>query len=107
MYRTGDLVRWTLSGDLEFVGRADNQVKIRGFRVELGGIETVLLEHDVVKETVVIARSGRSISRSGGNDKQLVAYYTSDVKTQPSPLKLREFCSRNWQTTCFPLLLCV
>ena len=94
MYRTGDLVRWTLSGDLEFVGRADNQVKIRGFRVELGGIETVLLEHDVVKETVVIARSGRSISRSGGNDKQLVAYYTSDVKTQPSPLKLREFCSK-------------
>jgi hypothetical protein len=87
-------VRWTSSGDLEFVGRADNQVKIRGFRVELGGIETVLLEHEVVKECVVVARSGRSISRSGGNDKQLVAYYTSDSKQQPSPLQLREFCSK-------------
>lgn len=42
LYRTGDLVRFTLSGDIEFLGRVDSQVKIRGFRVELSEIETVL-----------------------------------------------------------------
>ncbi len=63
MYRTGDLARWTTEGTLEYLGRTDDQVKIRGFRIELGEIETVLLRHDTVAHTVVVA-----------NDQRLVAY---------------------------------
>jgi amino acid adenylation domain-containing protein len=56
LYRTGDLVRWGADGSLQFIGRRDNQVKIRGFRVELGEIESVMVQHPGVQEGVVFAR---------------------------------------------------
>jgi amino acid adenylation domain-containing protein len=54
IYKTGDLARWTDDGNLEYLGRIDAQVKLRGFRVELGEIESLLLQHSLVKEAVVI-----------------------------------------------------
>ena len=72
LYRTGDLVRQRADGLVEYLGRIDHQVKIRGFRIELGEIETRLLEHQAVREAVVLALDAPS-------GKQLVAYLVSDV----------------------------
>jgi non-ribosomal peptide synthetase-like protein len=52
LYRTGDLGRLTPDGEIEYLGRADAEVKIRGHRVDLGEIESVLLEDPEVVEAV-------------------------------------------------------
>ncbi len=70
-YRTGDLVRWLADGAIEYLGRIDQQVKIRGFRIELGEIENRLLEHEDVKEAVVIDRETEV------GEKYLCAYIVS------------------------------
>ncbi|MDZ8091993.1 MAG: amino acid adenylation domain-containing protein [Nostoc sp. DedQUE05] len=68
IYKTGDLGRWLPDGNIEFLGRIDHQVKIRGFRVELGEIETFLLQHQAVREAVVV------VMEENPDDKRLVAY---------------------------------
>lgn len=68
LYRSGDLARWLSDGAIEFLGRMDEQVKIRGYRIEPGEIETRLLQHELVKETVVVVKD------RGVNDKMLTAY---------------------------------
>ena len=54
LYRTGDLVRRNISGELEFVGRADEQIKIRGYRIELGEVESVIATHPAVRHCLVV-----------------------------------------------------
>ncbi|MCP4220112.1 MAG: amino acid adenylation domain-containing protein, partial [bacterium] len=54
LYRTGDLARWLPQGEIQFLGRADQQVKIRGFRIEPLGIRRRILEHESVKDAVVL-----------------------------------------------------
>lgn len=53
LYRTGDLARWTEAGQMQFLGRADHQVKLQGYRVELGEIESSILDHPAVESAVV------------------------------------------------------
>ncbi|MEH1895039.1 MAG: amino acid adenylation domain-containing protein [Nostoc sp.] len=68
LYKTGDKVRYLSDGNIEFLGRIDYQVKIRGFRIELGEIETVLSQHPLLQESVVLVREDTP------GDKRLVAY---------------------------------
>jgi len=93
IYKTGDLVRWLPDGNIQFLGRIDQQVKIRGFRIELGDIETQLLKHKDIKETVVsvgeLARG--AVGETHGGDTYLCAYFISDAELTVS--QLREFLS--------------
>ena len=60
LYRTGDRGMWSADGRVEFLGRVDHMVKVRGYRVELGEVETALRAHPLVRECVVVARTGES-----------------------------------------------
>ncbi|WP_121605185.1 non-ribosomal peptide synthetase [Virgibacillus sp. Bac332] len=81
LYKTGDLGRWLPSGNIEFLGRADQQVKVRGYRIELGEIQTVLLRHPLIKDVAVIdqvdAAGEACISAFVTSDHELI---TSKVK---------------------------
>lgn len=67
LYKTGDMGFYTPDGTIHFLGRVDNQVKIRGFRVELGEIETLLMQHPRVHEAVAAVVGGDA-------GKRVVAY---------------------------------
>jgi amino acid adenylation domain-containing protein len=58
LYKTGDLARWQSTGQLEFLGRADEQVSIGGARVELGEVEARLLEHVAIQQCAVVLKNG-------------------------------------------------
>ena len=79
LFRTGDSVRYFKNNQLEFVGRIDNQIKIRGFRIELGEIEQQILAHPNINASIVVVFDN-------GNEKQLVAYVSSDSSIEESEL---------------------
>ncbi|KAI0543201.1 hypothetical protein GGR58DRAFT_519334 [Xylaria digitata] len=57
-YRTGDRARYrTGDGQIEFFGRMDQQIKIRGHRIEPAEVERAILEHDSVRDAVVVIRN--------------------------------------------------
>ena len=74
LFRTGDVTkRGEGNGGRVLLGRGDGQVKIRGRRVELGEIETAMLEclRDVVRD-VAVTVTGKD--GDGGSDGALVAW---------------------------------
>jgi amino acid adenylation domain-containing protein len=91
LYKTGDLARWLSGGNIEFLGRLDHQVKIRGFRIELQEIEKQLLNHEAIKETVVIA-----IASTNPGDNYLCSYIVlHSSHSTCSSKSLREYLSNS------------
>lgn len=84
LYRTGDVARWLPCGNIEYQGRIDHQVKVRGVRIELGEIEAALLQHEAVREAVVVVRE-----ESG--EKSLAAYLVTQHEQSITGCDLRSF----------------
>ncbi|MFC1714608.1 amino acid adenylation domain-containing protein [Candidatus Poribacteria bacterium] len=87
LYYTGDLGTMTPDGCLTYLGRKDFQVKIRGVRIEVGAIEATLLDLDIIKEAVVVAREDRP------GDQYLVAYVVPTLNHRPTLTSLRRALS--------------
>lgn len=71
LYRTGDLAKIDATGNIYMFGRADDQIKIRGFRVELGEIESALVDIDNIGTSAVVLRPLNEVD-------QLVAFVVAD-----------------------------
>lgn len=68
LYKTGDVCCWLPDGNINYLARKDDQVKIRGNRVEIGEVESVLGQCELVAQCVVLVKNDQY-----GN-KRLVAY---------------------------------
>jgi amino acid adenylation domain-containing protein/non-ribosomal peptide synthase protein (TIGR01720 family) len=101
LYKTGDLARLLPGGDVEYLGRIDFQVKIRGFRVELGEIETVLDQHETVRESVVLVREDTP------GDQRLVAYVVAAPGHEIDVADLRSHCQRTLPDYMVPAAIVV
>ncbi|WP_405169073.1 non-ribosomal peptide synthetase [Paenibacillus sp. FSL H3-0286] len=85
LYKSGDLARFTTEGVIEYLGRLDHQVKLRGFRIELGEIEAAIRLHPKIREVVL------DLKGSSPDDKQLVAYFTTEAYFQLEAREIRSF----------------
>ncbi len=84
-YRTGDLGRLLPDGCLIHLGRKDLQKKIGGRRIEIGEIETALLDHCPVQEAAAVVREDRP------GDPRLVAYVVPKAGITPTVTALRHW----------------
>ncbi len=80
IYKTGDMARWLEDGTIEYMGRIDQQVKIRGHRIEIGEIETMLLQHKSVQEAAVTVQQR-------GAQTELCAYVAASEQMSVSDLR--------------------
>ena len=96
MYRTGDLGRYLPDGNIEFLGRIDNQVKIRGVRIELGEVETALLQCPDIQEVLVTVRT------SERNQKSLVAYVIFKPNSGLTAKQLRDLLALQLPESAIP-----
>ena len=85
VYLTGDVGTRSADGFFIHLGRKDFMVKVRGYRVNIGEVETALLEHPDIKDAGV-----RAWEREPG-EKYLAGYVVSRQESQLSLNSVREF----------------
>ena len=87
LYRSGDAVSLDEQGRILFHGRIDDQVKIRGFRVELGEIESRLVDEHGVAQAAVVLRQDAGVEK-------LVAFLVARTGQNPDAKSLRASLAR-------------
>lgn len=95
LYRSGDAVSLNVDGNLAFHGRIDDQVKIRGFRVELGEIESALVDCDDVLQAAVVVRQDAGMDR-------LIAFVVPEAESIIVQTTLREELRRRLPAYMIP-----
>jgi amino acid adenylation domain-containing protein len=95
LYQTGDMGRYRPDGTLEFLGRIDQQVKLRGFRIELAEIETALLQHPAIHQSIVL------MHEHADRGKYLVAYLVAKDK-ELSQETIRHYLQRRLPVYMIP-----
>lgn len=70
LYRTGDLAYYREDGELVYVGRRDTQVKHMGHRIEMGEIESSILQNPGVRRVCCLYDEEK---------QQIVAVYQGDA----------------------------
>lgn len=86
-YRTGDAVIMQDDGTIEFVGRMDGQVKLRGLRIELGEVESAMLQHPAV---AFAAAAVKEVAGAG----HLYGYYQLKEGTEATADDIKETMSQ-------------
>lgn len=71
-YRTGDIGHFDESGMLYCDGRIDHQIKLHGYRIELGDIESNLVQIDGIYSAAVLPK------KRDGKVEQLAAFVVRD-----------------------------
>ena len=95
LYRSGDAVSLDARGRIAFHGRIDDQVKIRGFRVELGEIESRLVEEPGISQAAVVLRNDAGIEK-------LVAFLLPRPGAKPDAKAMRASLSRQMPAYMVP-----
>lgn len=98
MYRTGDLARRTATGEIAYLGRADEQIKLNGYRIEPAEIETALNRHPAISSSVVVA------CRYDCAPARLVAYVTLKNGSSPTASEMRDFLQPSLPEYMIPAL---
>jgi acyl-coenzyme A synthetase/AMP-(fatty) acid ligase len=96
IYKTGDRARYLPDGSIEILGRFDHQVKIHGHRIELGEIETVLRQHPLLVEAVVVLNGETNCA------KRLVAYYVPSPEQHVDEVALQDFVRKKLPAYMIP-----
>lgn len=73
LYRTGDLAYYREDGELIYVGRRDSQIKHMGHRIEMGEIESCILQNPEVKRVCCLYDE---------ENQQIVAFYQGDTDSK-------------------------
>lgn len=80
MYKTGDTGRWMANGEIEFMGRNDGQLKIHGHRIELGEIDSCIVQAGAIQCCTLAIGSPTG-------EKILVSFYCADAEADVSAMK--------------------